>query len=516
MFPTARLWILPRLGLSEVADPQSYMESASVPGVDLIGGYGFELVVSTSGLNDRGSEDAVRDTYRILRDRLDRIGIIEFDMERIGDAGIAVRLPVSADTALVKQLLTHNGRLEFRLFKDGAEVQRLRERIDNALTAAVANDSSGSALAGRPFSDRLASLTIDEGIADIVVEQAQYETVRSILADTSVQASVKAFNRANPPAAEFVWASETVVRAGKTYHPLYVVNRDADLVASPLETARVGEPSAVTQDLAAFAVRVLLSDAGREDLTNISSANVGKRLATSLNDEILMTLPIQGRISDGRTEIPGGETIAEARILAAALASGDLPTSVALVRSEYVSATAAGGPDVASAALASGVAALVLIIIILTLFYRGAGIVASAALLFQLLMTGMFLRLCIIAGITPLVSMASLVSIALSLILGTGMHIYVFHRIREGLSEDANVRSACQSAFETSTTVVFSTFGVVLLLSVLFMILGTGPLLDGALSLLSGAAAGLITLHFFTRTVITVVVEEWNLTKMSV
>ncbi|MBT5874364.1 MAG: hypothetical protein HOH43_13170 [Candidatus Latescibacteria bacterium] len=501
--------------MSEAENPSNLMQMASVPGLDLVGGYQLVLDVDTNTLNERGRNNAVDETIRILRARLDGIGIIEFGVTKISEQSIEARVPVSADTAMIRTLLTHNGRLSFRLFKSGDEVQRLRERIDGALAPPVV-DSTGQVINVRPFSDRLASLIIDEGIADIVVEDDALADVRSMLADTSVQKSIRAFNRANPPAAKFVWSPVPVERNGKLYHPLYVVNRDPDLVASPLETAQVGEASDMTADRAPFAVRVLLNDAGREDLTTISSANVGKRLATTLNDEILMTLPIQGRISDGRTEIPGGSTIAEARILATALSSGELPAKVTLASSEAVPARLQGSDTSPWNGLRSGLIALLLLAMVFIIAYKGTGLVAVLAIFFQLLMTGMFLRLCIISGITPLLTLSSLVSIALSLLVFAGLHIYLFERLRDALVDEGNPRNACIAALEQIKPAQFGTYGVLIVLSIVFIIVGTGPLLDGALTLLSGAAAGLVTVHFFTRTVLTIAVEHWNLTKMSI
>ncbi len=515
-YPTLQYWLLPIIGSLEPEERLTLVRRASVPGLDITGGTQFQLSTDTSRLNERGRENALDQTLRILRERLDGIGIIEFDIRRTEGQSIEITVPISADTVMIRRLLTHNGRLTFRLFKDGPEVQRLRERIDAALSQLTQGYSLGQASTGRPFSDRLASLTIDEGIADIVVEEQSYPVVRAMLADTTVQMAIQAFNRANPPAAMFVWAPEPVERNGRRYYPLYVVNRDPDLVGSPLEAAQVSEASQVTADIAPFAVRIQLNDSGREDLTNISSANVGKRLATGLNNRILMTLPIQGRISDGRTEIPGGESIEEARILATALESGMLPLDVTITSNEAVLPMLEGGLDAARHGGQSGLMALLLLMIFFVILYKGSGAVAAFGVAFHLLMTAAILRLFIIAGITPLVTLSSLVSIVLSLVIFAGMHIFLFERIREELQEQNSPRNAITQSFEFMTKILFRTYGILILLSILFIIMGKGPLLDAALTLLAGTAAGLITIQFSTRTLLTTAVDSWNLTKLSI
>jgi len=500
----------------EPEERSTLVRRASIPGLDITGGTQFQLSTDTSRLNERGRENALDQTLRILRERLDGIGIIEFDIRRTGEQSIEITVPISADTVMIRRLITHNGKLTFRLFKDGPEVQRLRERIDSALSQTTQVYPTEQASTGRPFSDRLASLTIDEGIADIVVEEQSYSTVRAILADTTVLKAVQAFNRANPPAAMFVWAPEPVERNGRRYYPLYVVNRDPDLVGSPLEAAQVSEASQVTADIAPFAVRIQLNDSGREDLTNISSANVGKRLATGLNNRILMTLPIQGRISDGRTEIPGGETIEEARTLATALESGMLPLDLKITRTEAVLPMLEGGLDAARHGGQSGLIALLVTMTFFIVLYRGSGAVAAFGVVFHLLMTAAILRLCIIAGVTPLVTLSSVVSIVLALVIFAGMHIFLFERIREELQEQNTPRNAITEAFQFMTRILFRTYGILILLSVLFIIMGKGPLLDAALTLLAGMVAGLITIQLFTRTLLTTAVDHWNLTKLSI
>lgn len=518
IYPTIRLWSISDTELQQLSwdDRASMMQRAIVPGIDLMGGYRLHLTADTSNLNDRGRENTLNQLTDILRARLNGVGIIEPVVRRAGNQSIMVEVPASADTVSILRLLRHTGRLTFRLFKEGTEVQELRQRIDTALVKRAAADS----IAGRPpstvlFSEMLSSLIIDDGIADIVVEDRMVPAVRALLADSTVQEVIQAFNRANPPAGTFVWASKSADRSGRLFYPLYFVNQEPDVIGNPLTSAQVSDASPATADHGPYAVRVSLNDDGREDLTNVSSANIGKRLAIGLNEQTLTILMIQGRIPDGRAEIPGGKTLIEAQNLAVALQTGMLPLPISATVSEPIPPTVEGGTETVETGIMVGVVALLLVSILLILVYRVGGGVAILGLLFHFIMTGAILRLWIIAGITPLLTLSGVVGLILALILMIGTHILLFERIREELADQIAPRAAVVNAYDSVKPILIWIHGVILLLSLIFFVMGTGPVLDGALSLFSGVAASLLTVLLMTQTILKTATTEWNLSRLN-
>ena len=247
---------------------------STVPGIDLSGGSRLAASLDVSRFTERGMERAVGSMLETWRSRLNAVGISEPAITAREDDSFDIVVPFSADTGLVGRMIQESGAITLHLFKDGAEVQALRQRIDDTVRERALAESAG-------LSSFLSSITVEDGIADIVVRENNLEAVRAMLADSTVLASIRAFNLANPPAGAFAWATEPVERGGDLYYPLYFINQDVDLNAQPLASAVVDDAS-VTAGRGAYAVRLFLEDAGRESLANLSSANAGNRVAIKM------------------------------------------------------------------------------------------------------------------------------------------------------------------------------------------------------------------------------------------
>ncbi|MBI4551817.1 MAG: hypothetical protein HY710_06075, partial [Candidatus Latescibacteria bacterium] len=428
LYPTVQLWTMTPDEVNRLppSDRAALMRRAIVPGLDLRGGFSLRLIVDTSKWSERGQQVMVKQVIDLIRARLTAIGIIEPGLRRQGGHDIIVDVPLSADTTQIGFLVSHPGRLTFQLLKSGTDVQALRQRIDAVLTTRAAADTTrppARPAASPPFSGLLASLVIDEGIEDIVVAETAVPQVKTLLADSTVQAELRAFNRSHPPAGEFVWPRKPVVQAGQQFYPLYFVKQEPDLIGTPLASARVNQASGAMAARVPYVVEIQLNDDGRQTLTSLSSANVGRRLAISVDGGVYTTLTIQGKIPDGRAIIPAGNTLEEASVLATVLQSGVFPVTVATVHTEPIGPTTQGHTTaVRPGAYAAGLA-LVLAGLFLIVVYRVAGAVAVVGLLFDLVMTGACLRLWKIAGIHPLLTLSGLIGCGLGIGLVLGSHI---------------------------------------------------------------------------------------------
>lgn len=450
---------------------------------------------------------------QIWRTRLLDFGILESDIRSVGDGTFQIRVPISADTNLIQRMLQQSGRVTLHLFKDGAEVQALRQRIDTALEQRAAADTTG-----RPFdgglSRWLASLSLDGEISDIVVKEENLTAVRTLLADSTVKRAIRAYNLANPPAGAFTWASEPVERDGQLFYPLYFINQDIDLNAQPLEDAQVDEASEVTAFRGAYAVRMILQEDGREGLANLSEANTGSRLAVKMDDEVHITFTIQGRIPDGRVEAPGGQTVDEARALSALLTTDILPVDV--VVSDTKAIVAVNGDSSVQSGLTATAATILILGLFLIIAYRASGAVAAVGFLFHLIMTGAILRLWIFAGITPLLSQASLVAVLLSLLVSTFVHIWYFERLKSTITEESAVRQAVSVSFENVHPAILWLHVLLLMISIGFVVIGIEALANFGLAMFAGIGGSLLTFLLWTRTLLSAAVENWHLKKLSI
>ncbi|MBM3265720.1 MAG: hypothetical protein FJY97_20180, partial [candidate division Zixibacteria bacterium] len=301
---------------------------------------------------------------------------------------------------------------------------------------------------------------------------------------------------ANPPSGIFVWASAPVEQNGIAYRPLYFVNQEADLPGQPILSTTVTELAAESPfaDRARYGIRITLSEENRADLANVSSANVGDRLAILMKRQAHMTMPIQGRISDGRTEMPGGKTLDEARHLAVALETGLLPGRIQVSAATPLTAEASGVSGLIVWAAAVAAAGIVLVAV-----YRSAGLVAGFGFVYQMLMAIAVLRLWNIAGFLPLITLSTLAGLGLSFVLTTGMHAMLLDRIKTLSNDTMSAKTTITDAMESVRPVTLWLHGILACIALVFVAAGTGVLSNVGIGLFSGVSASLITLSIPTR-----------------
>ncbi len=510
IFPTIRLWLSSSEELEMLAPAERKLlySQSTVPGIGLTGGSRLTASLEVSRFTERGRERAVDSMIETWRRRLNAFGISEPAITAREDDSFDIVVPLSADTGLVGRMIRESGAITLHLFRDGAEVQALRQRIDDAVRKRALAESAG-------LSGFLSSITVEEGIADIAVRENNLEPVRAMLADSTVLASIRAFNLANPPAGAFAWASEPVERGGGLYYPLYFINKDVDLNAQPLASAVVGDAS-VTADRGAYAVRLFLEDGGRESLANLSSANAGNRLAIKMNGQVYVTLNIQGRIPDGRVEIPGGDTLEEARALAVILESESPPVAVTLLGQAAGDSFTPGGADIVDGAVTAALVGLGFLGALFLIRYRAAGALFIVGILYHLIMTGAVLRLWNIAGTAPYFTLAGAAGLLCAVLVFTTVHLWIFEYLRAESNAESSVRQVVTVALEKIKPVVVWTHVMLLLVSVSLVVVGTDGVVNFGLVLFSGATGSLLTCYLWTNMLLSSLVADWQITKLSV
>ena len=545
VYPTVRLWSSSSEAIEKLPpeERKTLYSQSTVPGIDLAGGYRITAGLDVSRFTDRGRSRAVESLVETWRRRLNAFGISEpVIAAREGDL-FDIVVPLSADGGLAGRMIRESGEITLHLFKDGAEVQALRQRIDDAVLERVSVEAGSpggaesteeagaesteeagaesteteSAEAEGPggLSALLARITVEEGIGDIAVREDNVEAVRTMLADSTVRAAIRAFNLANPPAGAFAWASEPVERGGSVYYPLYFINQDIDLNVQPLASAVIGDAS-VTAERGAYAVRLFLEDEGRESLANLSSANAGNRLAIKMNGQVYVTLNIQGRIRDGRIEIPGGDTLEEARALAAILETESPPVAVTLLDQEAMDAPSPYGEDVVAGAAGPAVISLGLLGVLVLIRYRAAGVVFLVGIFYHLIMTGAVLRLWNIAGIAPYLTLAGAAGFLGAFLVFTAVHLWMFEYLRTESGTESSIRQGVMTALEKCRPVLVWVHVMLLLVSVSLVAIGTDGLVNFGLVLFSGAAGSLLTSFLWTNMLLSSLVADWQIKKLSV
>ena len=268
----------------------------------------------------------------------------------------------------------------------------------------------------------------------------------------------------------------------------FLVQKKAAITGRDVATARVS----IDQNTSEPYVSVDFNAAGGRAFSELTDANVGKRLAIVLDGNVHSAPQIRERIPSGRAQITGGFTSEEATDLAIVLRAGALPAPVEVLEERTV------GPSLGADSIRQGVVAILastaLVFVFMMAYYRLSGLIADVALGLNLL-----LLMATMAGFHATLTLPGIAGIALTIGMAVDTNILIFERIREELRAGKTVRGAIDAGFSRAFKTVIDTHVTVLVSGLILFQFGTGPVKGFAVTLMIGIAVSLFTAVFFTR-----------------
>src|SRR5579862_1750621 len=247
------------------------------------------------------------------------------------------------------------------------------------------------------------------------------------------------------------------------------------------------------------AVHFNLTGEGGQRFFNFTSAHVGDSLAVVLDNKVQEVANIKEPIRD-TGEISGGRmNEQQAKDLSMILRSGALPASISYLEERTV------GPSLGADSIRSGVRAavvgMVAVLIFMLIYYRGAGINADVALIFNLIILLGFLGWSTIAGVNVALSLPGIAGVILTVGMGVDSNVLIFERIREELRNGKTPPSAVDQGFSHAWITIVDTHVTTIVSAAILFIFGTGPVKGFATTLTFGLLANLFTAVFVSRTI---------------
>lgn len=175
-------------------------------------------------------------------------------------------------------------------------------------------------------------------------------------------------------------------------------------------------------------VSLQFNDEGAEIFKDLTSKNVGKRLAIYIDQIPISTPVVQEAITGGRAQITGNFDIKEAKELVRNLNAGALPVPIKLISQQTVGPTL--GAISLEKSLKAGIVGILAVILFMILFYRLPGILASLALGIYLVLVLSLFKL-----IPVTLTLAGIGGFILSIGMAVDANILIFSRMREELKE---------------------------------------------------------------------------------
>jgi preprotein translocase subunit SecD len=300
-----------------------------------------------------------------------------------------------------------------------------------------------------------------------------------------------------------MWASEPTSNAGRSYRPLYAVDRRSLLSGDALTDADATIDPATNQAI----VRFSLTRRGGRVFQRETGQHINDYMAIILDGRVFRQPPIiRSQIGrEGQIEL-GSQSVQEAQDLALVLRAGALPAPLQIVEERNV------GPSLGLDSIRKGrnaaVAAVLLVVLVMAAYYRTAGLLAIGALVLYVLFT--FGGLAMFGATLTLPGLAGFV---LSLGMAVDANVLIFERIREELKLAKTGRLAVDSGFQHAMPAIIDANVTTVITAAFLFQFGTGPVQGFAVTLIVGIVASLITAIFVTRTFFMLWLQRRDATK---
>jgi preprotein translocase subunit SecD len=285
----------------------------------------------------------------------------------------------------------------------------------------------------------------------------------------------------------------------------YVLQKKSLITGDLLTDAQVRIDSQFNQPYVAIEFNSL----GAKLFDQVTAANVGKRFAIVLDNNIYSAPVIRERISGGSAQISGSFTEKTAADLAIILRAGALPAPVKIIQNVTVGPSL--GQDSINKGLYAGLIGVLLVVVFMTIYYKISGLVAN---------WGMVLNVVYLMGalsaLGATLTLPGIAAIVLLIGMSVDSNVLIFERIREELKLGKTPKAALDAGYDKAfLTIVDSHITTLITAAVLFQF-GTGPVKGFAVSLSLGVIINLFTSLIGTKVIFDLALHKGNIKKMSI
>ncbi len=508
-------------------------------------------------------DDAVDQAKEVIRQRIDKYGVSEPSIQKQGSRRIVLELPGINKPEEMRQLVQGTARLEFKLVRNNQEIVRAFYKIDeylakrtsskteattadttiakvdstkvdstanatasadtakndSALQAAKAADTSNPYaglpkeevqkryMQDHPFTTLFISSFIQnnkqqeisyvkddfpEGEYFFQIPQSTEEKFNSILNRSDVKRLIpndlqllRSAKSSSPP------------NASNPIYSIFCVKRDAELKGDVVTNARASFDPQTNSPV----VMMEMDADGTASWARITGANVNKKIAIVLDEQVYSAPNVIQKITGGNSQITGMQNAEEAHLLEIILKAGALKAPVKIIE-ERVVGPSLGEDSIHSGLLASGIAFL-MVILFMAIYYATGGVVANLAVM---------INVALIMATLPLfqgtLTLPGIAGIILTIGMAVDANILIFERIREELLRGRSYRGAIDEGFGKAMSAIIDSNVTTFITGLILFYLGTGPIQGFALTLMLGILSTLFTAITVSRAIIEILISR--------
>lgn len=405
-------------------------------------------------------DSALEQAERVIRTRVDRWGVTEPLITRRADGSIMVQLPGFKDPEKAKELLGRTAQLQFKIVDD--EFTGFDELAKN-VPEGIRTDRAGKTL------------------------QFTSENKDAVLA----------FVKDKVPQDHELLFERKELAGGKKSEFISVLVHAATEISGEdvLDSGVTLDSSQFRQDPA---VSLKFTGPGGKRFGEVTGANVDKRMAIVLDNEVVSAPKINTKISGGNAIITLGsgnynDLYTEANELSLILKSGALPAKITVLEERQVGATL--GPELAQQGVMAALLGLVFVFVFMLWVYRIPGLLACITLV----LNALFL-LVVMTAFGFALTLPGIAGLILTIGMAVDSNVLINERIRIELKAGKTARKAVDIGFDrVFWTIVDANVTTLIAGAVLLSTSSSGPIKGFAVALIWGIIVSLFTALYCAR-----------------
>tara|TARA_B110000503_G_scaffold103066_1_gene153928 strand:- start:448 stop:3378 length:2931 start_codon:yes stop_codon:yes gene_type:complete len=448
------------------------------------------------------AETAITNTESIIRKRIDQLGVAQPNVQKVSGGRILVELPGIDDRDRARKQLKSTANLEFWETYFNDEVFPRISAANNAIGRALTPELFG---ADAPADS---ALSIDQQRSKnplFSFFQPELQRRSAVVGYAAVADTNRVNDLLNMPEARRALQSDLRLlwEANPTQNvaALYAVKDESGKGKAKLSGKSIVDARVSYDEIGDVVVSMTMDSEGSGiwgRMTEACASDNQRAVAVVLDGLVFSAPSVQSAITSGRSQISFGsnqsieQKMLEANDLAGLLKAGSLPAPARIV--DEVSVGPQLGEENIKAGLSSFLIALMVILLYMVFYYKGAGLISDLALVANL-----FFLIGALASLGAALTLPGIAGIVLTIGMAVDANVLIYERIREEMRSGKGMMMAVKDGYSKAYSAIIDANLTTLLTAFVLYSFGSGAIRGFATTLIIGIFTSLFSAIVLTR-----------------
>jgi preprotein translocase subunit SecD len=480
-------------------------------GIDLVGGFYITLKVDVNESVKTNLNDKMRGLLNVLQDH----DIADPTTHKVQGSEILLGFKSAEEANKAFQAFRARSTLNLRVHHEGENVKLVMPEVEVARIKENAVEGNIDVLRKRLNELGVAEIPVSrQGDVNIIIELPSVDNpaqAKEMIGKTS-QLEIKEVEGMASNEDDLLDKFDGVLPEGMMVvteergdHTTYYLVADyTDLTGQDLKHASFGKGPQMQA-----IVNFEFNDEGGQKFAEMTKKRRGGQIAIIVDDKVVSAPSINDPITGGSGYIHGSFTEDSARSLATMLRSGAFRAPVTFEEERRIGPSL--GAESVKQGLMSCLIGLGLLVLFSIFYYKVAGFLAFLALIYNLLLIVFFMT-----WLDATLTLPGIAGMVLTVGMAIDASVLIYEKIKETLAEGVTFRKAVDTGFSDAMVVILDGNITTFLVGLVLYKFGTGPIQGFAITMMLGIIATLLTGLFFLRSLFSVVLDGFNLERISI